>query len=340
MQTSQEFRIPPELRRCCWYVIFSTVALAGVFYWVAKFVQNRGPADIAVGVIFFSLLAGAMWVGLRWRVRLDDNGVSRRLFIRWDLWSWDDLASGRIEKLHPFTLRDPNRPWWRRKLRLGFLSPEDTQTAFASINEHYRLPPPPNLPPTLSIRYGFRRTVTLDNYGVQLLVGDTPCECRWRDVRRINIMRMEPARRDFKSLLITLPDQEIELKLVTHQGGTSPTWRGATADEINEFLLKKVSEDRIHVSIEGQLPTTREHIQRELQTAQKKIRDLKIMLVIFLPLIFGSLAWLAIDGGLPKAAVMSIGFVAPAAMMVHLYRLQTKRLGELTERLNSAGRTP
>jgi hypothetical protein len=339
MQTSQEFRIPPELRRCCWYVILSMIALAAAFYWVARFVQNRDPANIALGVVFFALVAGAMWVGLRWRVRLDDNGVSRRLFIRWDLWSWNDLASGRIEKLYPFTLRDPDRPRWRRKLRLGLMSPEDTQTVFASINEHYRLPPPPTLPPALTIRYGFRRTVTLDNYGVQLLVGRTPYECRWRDIRGVSITRMEPLRRDFKSLLIALPDQEIELNLVTHQGGTSPTWRGATAAEINELLLKNVSKDRIHVSIAGQLPTSRERIEKDLRTAQKSVRDVKIMLAIFLPLILGLLVWFAIEGGLLKAAVMSLGFVAPAVMMVYLYRLQMKRIGELTERLPSAGRT-
>src|SRR5688572_13289601 len=117
---SKEYSLAPELRRCCWYVIAAWPALAVVFFLVARFCAGRGPGDMAFGLALFSLLAVAPAALLRWRVRIDDQGVSRRLFWRWDVWTWADLASGRIRKLHPYKLLDPARPWWRRTLNLEF----------------------------------------------------------------------------------------------------------------------------------------------------------------------------------------------------------------------------
>ena len=93
-----------------------------------------------------------MAIPLRWKLRVDQDGVSRRLFFRWDVWRWTDLASGQILKLHPYTLCDPNRVWWRRKLRLGYMDSGDIEEVISVINTHYQLPPPPDVPETLRPR--------------------------------------------------------------------------------------------------------------------------------------------------------------------------------------------
>ena len=127
VEPHREYRIAAELRRCCWYAIFGAVGLMIVFYWTASCVRNLGGADTSVGCILFALSAAAMTLPLRWRLRVDAAGVARRRFFAWDLWSWSDLGSGRIRKVHPCTLHDPERPWWRRWLRLGWLAPDDLQ---------------------------------------------------------------------------------------------------------------------------------------------------------------------------------------------------------------------
>ncbi len=137
--TQQEYRIAPALRRSCWFAIIGSVMLAIVFFCVARFVQNRGPVDIAVGLIPFALLTGAMVFPLRWKLRISPNGLARRILVRWDFWAWEVLASGRIRKLHPHTLHDPDRQWWRSKLRLSYMASADIQDVISVVNRHYQL---------------------------------------------------------------------------------------------------------------------------------------------------------------------------------------------------------
>jgi hypothetical protein len=309
-----------------------------VYYWIARFIQNRGGADIAAGCLAFLSLAAVMAFPLRWKVRIDRLGVSRRLLFRWELWRWDDFASGRVCKQYPYTLYDPDRPRFRRRLRLGYMASADIQEVISLINECYRLPPSPDLPGTITIKYGFRRSATFDNQGVHLLFGGTPHEYTWGEIRQVHVTRMDPVRRDFKSIRIVFPDQEIEWKLVTHDGGTSPEWRGAAAEEINEFLFRHVAPDRIDISIAGEPLTKREHIERELRSAQKKARDFAVIMAVFLPLLAGLLIWMAIDDGVFKAALMAgIFATGPGSVMIFMYWLQRRQVDELKSLLESAG---
>jgi hypothetical protein len=309
-----------------------------VFYWVARFAQNRGGGDIAVGCSLFALFAAAMAFPLRWKLRTDDDGVSWRRLLRWDTWSWADLGSGRIRKLYPHTLHDPERRWWRRTLRLGYMTENDIQEVISRINTHYRLPAPPDVPDTLVIEYGFRFrcSATFDQKGVHLIVRDTPHEYMWREIRSIHFVRMDPLRRDFKSLLISLPDQEIELTRVTQQGRASPTWCGATVDEINEYFLQTVPADRIHVSIAGQPPTSREYIERELERTKKSTREFAIIMAVCLSMLILVLVWMAIDDGVLKALVMGVFYaIYPGSVLVFVYREQRDKVRKLSESLNA-----
>lgn len=307
-----------------------------VFYWVASFVQNREPTDVAAGCAVFALLAGATAFPLRWKVRLGEEGVSRRMLFRWDLWRWADLGSGRIRKMHPYTLYDHERPWWRRKLRLEYMASGDLQEVIAVVNTHYRLPPPPTIPNSLAIKFGFRRSATFDRNGIHLVTGRTLHEYDWHDVRDIHIMRMDPLRRDFTSLVIALPDQEIELKLVTHQGGTSPTWRGATSEEVNEFLYQTLTNDRIHVSIAGEPLTKREHIERKLRKVQETNRQLVLAGGVFTAFLIGFSLWMLIADGIVKALLMATIFLIPVgSIYVFMYRSFAKEIGTLRSMLES-----
>jgi hypothetical protein len=328
------YRIAPELRRCCWYIIAGAIGLVIVFHWIARFVQNRAPVDVAVGCVLFVLLAAAMALPLRWKLRVDQQGVARRLVFRWDSWAWADFATGRVYKLHPYTLCDPERPWWRRKLRLDYMASGEVQDVISAINGHYQLPAPPDVPATLTIKYGFRRSVTFDHDGIHLMICGRPHEYSWRELRDIHVTRMDPVRRDFKSLLITLPDQDIELTLVTHQGGTSPTWRGATSEEINEFLFQTVAAERIHVSIAGESLTKREHIEKKLQHAEGTKRDLVMMVAIFAPLMIATLVWMAMADGILVALLMvAVCVAALGPTFIFVFRSHTKQIQDLKSML-------
>ena len=264
--TNQEFQISPELRRSCWYVIAGAIVIACVVYWTATFVQGRGPADVAAVYAVLAALVFAMIAALDWKLHVEGGGIRRRRWFCWDYWSWDDFGSGRLRKKHPHTLVDADRPWWRRNLKLEALASGDREAVLAVINANYLLPPPPPLPERLTIKWGnfFRRRAALDGDGIQLIVRGARKSYLWSDVRRLLITRIDPVRRDFTSLQLALPDEEIEWKLFTSEYGTHENWRGATAEEINEFLLKYVPPGSVATFIEGEPLKDREKITEDV----------------------------------------------------------------------------
>lgn len=329
-----EYKIAPELRRCCWYGIVGAAALCGVCYWVTRFAQNRGPDEVAIRCGLFALGAAALMRVLRWRLLVDGQGITRWRLFRRDVWTWAYFGSGRIRKVHPCSFVDPNRPWWRRKLSLGYLAENDIQAVVAEINRHYRLPPPPEMRESLTIKYGFRCQATLSKNGIQLLTRGTPSVYLWHEIRSVHFTRMDPLRRDFRNLEIVLPDRTIELSLVTSQYGTNPTWRGATAEEISEFLLHYLAPEQVDTSIAGEPLKKRSHIEKKLKAAKSAKRQLGIMTAIWLLLFLGVFVWIAVDHGILKALVMAaLGVLFIGPLYVVSYRANRRYIDDLESML-------
>jgi hypothetical protein len=246
-----------------------------------------------------------MLVPLRWELRVDESGITRRWLFSWHLWSWADFASGRIEKRYPITFVDPDRRWWCRKLRLAYVAEAELRELIRLINDHYRLPAAPMLPDTLQIKYGFRRTVELDWRDIRLRVRGEPFHFTWQQVQRLHITRIDALRRDFSSLELMLPDREIELKLFTHQGVTTPTWTGATADELNDFLLAHVPADRVDIDITGERPSRVVDVEKQLISMRKNARAFRIAMLTCAFLLAALLVWMAIDVGILRALAMA-----------------------------------
>ena len=136
--------------------------------------------------------------------------------------------------------------------------------------------------------------------------------------------------------LIKFPDQEIELQLVSHQGGTSPAWRGGTPEKINELLHQKLPADRIRVSIVGEPLARREQIERKLRQVEGTKRQLAIMIYVFTPLLVGMFVWTAIADGVIKAlAMMVFGLVPTGALFGWMYVSFTQQIRTLRSTLQS-----
>jgi hypothetical protein len=343
----REYRLAAELRRSCWYVIAALPLLGVVLFWVQGFTEglvNERPSPVGsaiVCLVFLSTAIAMAWP-LLWRLRVDAQGISRRRWFWWDHWSWLDIASGRIRKQHPIALVDPGRPWWRGKLSIGYLQGGDAKQVIDRINEHYRLPPPPVVPATLTIRYGFRRSATFDSKGIHHVASDKSRDYGWREARYVHIERVEPLRRDFVNLVIALPDQELELRLVTSEGGTWPSWQGAAAEEINEFLHRHVPRGKIDVIIAGQLPKRREEVERALQKITKTQREARLVLAVCLCALFAWLMWIAIGRGVLAAlgvgVAMAVFYGALVAFML-MDRAPHKSIAPLKARLAELSKT-
>lgn len=331
----REYAVAPELNRCCWYTIIGAI-LAGVLaVIVTRFVPGAPERNIPFLITVLSLFVAGMFILKGWRLRLDGDGISHGLPLGWDLWSRDDLASGRIRKLRSNTLCDPKRSLWSRYLCLDFLANADRQEVLAEINKHYRLPPPPQVPEKLELRYGFRRSITFEKAGIQLKHGKAMRDLVWSDVQDIHVSRLDPIRRDFVTLVVVLPGEEIELKFNTHNGQKIPTWKGPDAEVICEFLSQSPARDRVFVAIATEAATRPCDAERDLATMKKNVRALYIIMGVFGFLFAVMFVWMSIEKGLFVATlfftIMAVLHSPILFAYFFIHRLQQIRLAELVD---------
>jgi hypothetical protein len=308
------FRISPEMRKCAYYVLASAVPLALVCFCISRFVRNENIVPATLRSMLPFTLCMTMVVPIRWSLRIDDQGIARRFLFCWDLWPWDIISSGRIEKRHPYTLLDPKRPWWRRKLSFGYMSAKDISRTMELINTYYRLPAAPPLPDELVIKYGnfIRKLARFNAQGI--LIQGTKAYL-WSEVCRLHITRMDRLRRDFQCLEIVLPDLHVELTLISTQYGTNHNWRGASAEIINEFLERYAPADRIDKDVVGELPAKRIDVEKQLAKAIEKRRIPRLMLLVMV-LCVPIFIWMAIAQSVWKALFVGVWYTA---IMLPLY---------------------
>ena len=108
----REYRIAPELWRSCWYLIAGAAVLAAAAYWVTESLgRDRGPAGVFAWAPF-ALVAVAMVVPLRWRLRVDS---------RWRLraagWRWAGLRARSMPGRKARWLARFPEPWGRKQAR-------------------------------------------------------------------------------------------------------------------------------------------------------------------------------------------------------------------------------
>src|SRR5262245_41855020 len=119
--------LAPQYRRIGVYLLLGFLASLGTTVGLELAGLGHGWGHAALGaVVLGALTLGPALVVLRQLLRVDLDGVSRRRFLSWDLWSWEAFATGQIQQgpaLDSFV--DPKKPVWRRHLFLEFLADED-----------------------------------------------------------------------------------------------------------------------------------------------------------------------------------------------------------------------
>lgn len=334
----REYAIRPELRRCCWYGIVGVFVVAGCLWAFRHFlglpqpsIAETAPLWCVGGVIIAVLL-----IGLRWRLRIDRYGLWRSFFFSWEQWAWEDFANGNIQKQRGATLYNANRPWWNRTLRFGLIAPADIAEVYAAINEHFELPAPPELPDSAVINYGLfhRNSVTLCSEGLKVRHGVDEFEYEWSDVRDVHMLREEPLRRDFSSLLVTLPDREIELKVVRTQHTSHDNWSGATREVVAAYLVRHAPAQTVHIDVAGEPITSRAFLKNQLNDFEKRFRGLRVMWFVFGPILAGLFLWFVFDVGLlPTLFMFSFPFLFYGPIFYLLYRKSAASKRELEENL-------
>lgn len=247
----QEFTLAPEYRRSAVYAILGAVAATGVMAYVVKTSEGMQTwVSVAVTAILFGGLAGvlALW-SVRARVALDEYGVQVRGLGGWRTWTWQDFASGRVSSPFLGNFIDPGRRWGQRGINLGYLSEADLDVVLRACLPHWRDVEPEPLPDSLHLKLkGWKRRgtqISMRDTGIDVLEGVRLKSIRWGEVLGVEMARLTPKHVGFRSLMLQLPGQEIELNAVIQSGEVRLDWKGASPAEVARYVERHALRDRI-----------------------------------------------------------------------------------------------
>jgi hypothetical protein len=194
------------------------------------------------------------------------------------------------------------------------------------VNSRYQLPPSPTIPDQLIIRYGFRRTATMDDSGIRLTINGKLQTYKWDDVCEARIRRMDAKRRDFSQLILVLPDDEVKLRVAAHEGGYSPTWRGASAEEVSEFLLRHVPSQKLILTFSGETPSTLKECDRAIREVRTRQKFTGRLIACYLAFIITFVIWFAVSHGIVGALTLcAMYLVFPGSVILYIHLANRKR---------------
>lgn len=251
----REYRLAPWSIRSAWWCAIGVLLLfpccVALEYALPLDYTKRSFSETVLSVFFRLspfLLASGILVAMaqRWRLRVDDSGLHRRRFLRWDTWLWDDFRRGLIGRGAGVGMYiDDRKPWHRRRFTVGYLAIDDRETV-AALCLSRSTPHPQNIPASLRLRtpkVGFNGiSLAMAPSGIEMTDRQGTHVYNWNDVERLEFTRIEKDHPSFHHLRIILPNKVIELKA---EGADMQNWWGAKPIEVSAFLKRYVANERI-----------------------------------------------------------------------------------------------
>jgi membrane associated rhomboid family serine protease len=260
------------------YVVIGCVLVAGVVVGLGR-ADGVDVASIKMITFFGAWLACAvalLVLTIGFRLRIDEHGIWRRRFVRWDLWPWEAFERGRVRHgRFGDQLTYPEKPWYWRTMSASFLGEAD-RAAFETAVRKYRVPPPPpEVPEVLTLRCGLLRRVELSAEGVRAGLADHEGELiAWSDVDRAEVMRANHDRPDFVTLTLHLPAPAKPVRLSRREG---QNWQGPDAEMIALYLQRHLRDDRFEVTALRGPPADAAEADRRLARLDRDERQYRMI---------------------------------------------------------------
>jgi hypothetical protein len=275
--------VMPGVRRSAVYVLLAVFLIPLIRWWLHELLPYRGIAHLIFGVITVALVTLGTFGVVRWRLRVDDQGIWRRRLLGWDLWPWEAFAEGRVsegeDSSTTFIFRE--KPFWARKMSLELLAEDDQRRILDLIRHVLVRPPEPVLPVELTILFGFRKEAYIARESLLIRNRGEVTRYAWKEIQSLRIRRRYHDRHDFSSLEIVLPDQIITLRLIHQNGQASRSWSGARGSPtpspaiVAGIFERYVPADRVLVTALREPPRTMAEWQDRRALLEQKGRDLK-----------------------------------------------------------------
>ncbi len=287
-----EFKLGPLYRRVAYYTLGAFLLIPSVAMSLPYLSGTSGEEvpDSAARIAFSAtliLIAALLCLWLHhWRLRVDKEGIHRRRFVKWQSWPWSDFAEGHVLREGDwvtFTFLDS--AIGNGVLTLGLLGDDDTKRIIERTEGVWKSPPMPDVPDALRLNVGntpFRRQdILLTPNGLESDWPGGMRAYRWDEVQEVSLDRTTHFHQGFETLCISLPDTEIELRVIKQQGHRRPNWRGAEAREIVAFLMNHVPEERFRVgALHGPANSLADFDARIRRTAKRERESRKNALTI------------------------------------------------------------
>lgn len=229
--TPRTMKWAPAMRGLIWLAALIP-AMGCLPALIVRPIANKPPPPVpwhtfaTIPVVF----GGIAWLVLSYRLRIDDQGVSRRVLGFWFTWPWQAFRSGAVDWDDRGVFHWKHAPWsnWRR-LNLYCLSEPDYEVALQAILSNWRRPvsDPPPAQVTIQSGKGLRTRITFSNQGIHIEPPHANDErFAWNTVRRLRITRSSVLDKGFIRLEIHLPNRRVALRWIRRgDRAPAPNWR-------------------------------------------------------------------------------------------------------------------
>lgn len=330
--TTREFSLAPELRRASYIAIAGVSFCAVVVAAIGLAFKNENAARDALVILTVVFAVGAFlfWWVRHFRYRIDERGLHRRLFFRWQTWTWDTFGTGNVRRgQRRWSFVFPDLPLHRRKLSFAVIGEENAEWVLAECLKHWASLPPPAVPDRIELVPGAplaqlftSRRIYADARGLVLTSRTSSRVYGWRDVKRCLIFRQSHEHDGFIELRLEFPDESIVL--VVDPKNDIKQWKGPKSDIVSEFIKQHVAPDCIvNASIAGaalsllEVDARIERVQRIIAEYKKLVR---LVIIVLLPL-FCLLIWYIRPKRFSDPYTLW-GFIAGSALLTILVTLQ------------------
>lgn len=202
-------------------------------------VQLESAAILTVVVIL------GLLVGLSFRCRIDDSGITVGTMLRRRFVPWDVFASGLVRREGGyFTFRLPGMGKSARRVSFGLLSRADAERALAACLAHWTTPPPTQAPATVSFRASpfLLAGVRGEGEGLRVRYLTKTKMYGWADVQGLKVCRMSGQHCDFVEMRLRLPDREFSIWNGTKAG---QSLQDMDAPAVLAFMCHHVPPERV-----------------------------------------------------------------------------------------------
>lgn len=326
-----EFRLSTVYKRSLWMVAAAIAVIPVLVYGVDTWsdVDPIVPTDAFLLLIGGVVIAGVLvfW-SLRWRMRVDSIGISRRQTFRWRTWTWCEFASGTVRAGRYYgSFVFTRRKGLGRYLSLTYLDNE-AQQHILKLCEQVWHRPEVQAPEVLDIKPGapIVRPFTLkriraSNGGLEIITPQRTFAYRWTDLQRLVFFRRSHSHVTFVDLELHLPHGVEKLRVEPQYDFKQ--WAGPAADVVAQFFQNRVSADRIvNCALTGPANSLDE-VEARLKREAEKLKYFGYWAVTFVLCVLGFIGYIAYQwfSGLrpntdPVMVRLHILFLAVAALLL------------------------